>query len=62
VNVFRKATDIPAHLDDIVAARPMAVWFQRGIRNDEAARRLARAGIFVVQDRCLQVELRLWGW
>jgi predicted CoA-binding protein len=62
VNVFRKAKDIPAHLDDILLARPMAVWFQLGIRNDEAAQRLAQAGIFVVQDRCLQVDLRLWGW
>ena len=62
VNVFRRPKDIPAHLDDIILARPMAVWFQLGIRNDEAADRLARAGIWVVQDRCLQVELRLWGW
>ncbi len=62
VNVFRKAADIPAHLDDIIVARPKAVWFQLGIRNDEAAARLARAGIDVVQDRCLQVDLRLWGW
>lgn len=62
VNVFRRPQDIPAHLDDIILARPTAVWFQLGIRNDEAADRLARAGIWVVQDRCLQVDLRLWGW
>jgi predicted CoA-binding protein len=62
VNVFRRPTDIPAHLDDLILARPTAVWFQLGIRNDEAAHRLAAAGILVVQDRCLQVDLRLWGW
>lgn len=58
VNVFRRAKDIPAHVDDIIAAQPASVWFQLGIRNDAAAERLARAGIDVVQDRCLLVELQ----
>ena len=56
VNVFRKPGDIPPHVDDILAAKPKSVWFQLGIRNDEAAQRLAEAGIKVVQDRCLMVE------
>lgn len=56
VDVFRRPADIPRHLDDLRAARPRAVWFQLGIRNDEAARVLAQAGIDVVQDRCLKVE------
>jgi uncharacterized protein len=58
VNVFRRPGDIPPHVEDIIAARPRAVWFQSGIRNDAAAERLARAGIKVVQDRCLMVEHR----
>jgi predicted CoA-binding protein len=61
VNVFRRAADIPAHLDDIIAKRPKSVWFQLGIVNNEAAERLAREGIDVVQDRCLLVELRRIG-
>ena len=56
VNVFRRPNDIPPHLDDIIAAKPKSVWFQLGIRNDEAAQALAEAGIKVVQDRCLMVE------
>lgn len=56
VNVFRRPGDIPPHVDDIIAAKPKSVWFQLGIRNDDAARRLAEAGIKVVQDRCLMVE------
>ena len=56
VNVFRRPNDIPPHVDDILAVKPKSVWFQLGIRNDEAARRLAEAGIKVVQDRCLMVE------
>ena len=61
VNVFRRPRDIPAHVDDIIAARPASVWFQLGIRNDAAAERLARVGIEVVQDRCLLVELQRVG-
>jgi predicted CoA-binding protein len=61
VNVFRRPKDIPAHVDDIIAKKPRSVWFQLGIRNDEAAEKLARAGIDVVQDRCLLVELQRIG-
>jgi uncharacterized protein len=61
VNVFRRPRDVPAHVDDILAKRPKAVWFQSGIRNDEAAEAFARAGIDVVQDRCLLVELKRVG-
>ena len=58
LNVFRRPQDIPAHLEDILAAHPKAVWFQLGIRNDEAALTLAENGIKVVQDLCLMVEHR----
>jgi uncharacterized protein len=61
VNVFRRPKDIPQHVDDILAKRPRAVWFQSGIRHDRVAEQLARAGIDVVQDRCLMVELRRIG-
>lgn len=56
VDVFRRSADVPPHVDDIIAKKPRAVWLQSGIRNDEAAERLARAGIKVVQDRCLMVD------
>lgn len=58
VNVFRRPRDIPPHVDDILAARPRVVWLQLGIRHDEAAGIFAKAGIQVVQDRCLLVEHR----
>jgi predicted CoA-binding protein len=59
VDVFRRPQHIDSHVDDILAKRPKAVWFQLGIRNDAAAERFARAGIQVVQDRCLMVDYRL---
>ncbi|HEX7050321.1 MAG TPA: CoA-binding protein [Longimicrobiales bacterium] len=61
VDVFRKPGDIPPHVPDMIEKRPRAVWFQLGIRNDAAAEALARAGILVVQDRCLMVEHRRMG-
>lgn len=59
VDVFRLPHDLPAHLDDLLAAKPRSVWLQQQIRHDEFAERLAQAGIIVVQDRCLMVELRM---
>jgi len=58
VNIFRRPKDLAAHLDDILAKKPRSVWLQLGIRDDAFAERLTSAGIDVVQDRCLLVELR----
>lgn len=58
VDVFRRSSDIAAHLDDLLAKRPPLVWLQQGIRNPEVAAQLAAAGIDVVQDRCLMVDHR----
>lgn len=58
VDVFRRSEHIPLHVNDMLAKKPKAVWFQSGIRNDEMAEALAREGIKVVQDRCLMVEHR----
>ncbi len=61
VEIFRRPADIPQHLDDILAIKPKLVWMQLGIRHEAVAETLARAGIDVVQDHCLLVELRKMG-
>lgn len=58
VNVFRRSEEIPKHVSEILSKKPKAVWFQLGIRNEEVAEQLAKAGIKVVQDMCLMVEHR----
>src|SRR6266581_7333445 len=58
VNVFRRPQDIPPHLEDILAKKPKSVWLQLGISHDAVAEELAKAGIKVVQDRCLMVDHR----
>ena len=61
VLLFRRPADIPAHLDDILAIKPRLVWMQLGIQHDAVAESLARAGIDVVQNHCLLVELQKMG-
>ena len=58
VNVFRRPNDITKHVEEIIEAKPKSVWIQSGLRNDEAAKRFAEAGIKVVQDRCMMIEHR----
>lgn len=58
VDVFVRSSEVPRHVEDLKALRPACVWMQLGIRNDAAAEALARAGIRVVQDRCLMQEHR----
>jgi uncharacterized protein len=58
VDVFRRSGDVAAHLPDLLAKKPRSVWLQSGIRDDRTAEALARAGILVVQDRCLMVDYR----
>lgn len=59
VNVFRRSQDLMPHLEDILAAKPKSVWMQQGIADDAFAEKLSAAGITVVQDRCLMVELKV---
>ena len=54
VDVFRRPEQLIEHIEDILAMspRPKVVWFQLGIRNDDAAKLLEDAGIIVIQNRC----------
>jgi predicted CoA-binding protein len=61
VNVFRRPQDVPPHLDDLLARKPKSVWMQLGISESRVAEALAKAGIKVVQDRCLMVDHRRLG-
>jgi len=60
IEVFRRPEFLPGHAREILALpwRPDTVWFQLGIRHDGAAEMLARAGIRIVQDRCMMPEHR----
>jgi len=57
-DVFRRAEDIPAVVDDAIAAGVKILWIQLGIVNEDAAARAEEAGMTVVMDRCMMAEYR----
>jgi predicted CoA-binding protein len=56
VDVFRKASDIPQVIDEVIASGAKTVWVQLGIWNQDAAIYGESKGLTVVMDRCLKVE------
>lgn len=56
VDCFRKPEELPEVVEEAIQVGAKVVWFQLGLRNDEAARRGREAGLVVVQDRCLKIE------
>ena len=56
VDVFRREDQLPGVVDEAIAVGAKVVWFQLGLRHDEAARTAVEAGLGVVQDRCLKIE------
>ena len=58
VDVFRRGEFLDAVVDDAVAAKMPAIWFQLDLGNIDAARRAEAAGLGVVWDRCTAIEHR----
>ena len=56
VDVFRKATDCPAVLDEAIAIGAQSIWLQLGISVPEVAERGSAAGLSVVMDRCIKID------
>jgi predicted CoA-binding protein len=56
VDVFRKGSDIPSVIDDVLAVGAKTVWVQLGIWNQDAALYAESKGLTIVMDRCLKVE------
>ncbi len=61
VDVFRKSEDVPSIVEQAIklkqmAGRPLVVWMQLGIVNEQAAEKARQAGITVVMDKCLMRE------
>ena len=57
VDIFRKSQDVGPVVDEAIAVGAKAIWMQLGIRNAEAAAKAEAAGLKVVEDKCLKIEL-----
>lgn len=55
VLVFRAPKNVPDHANEVLEMhdKPGVFWMQSGIRSMNAARKLANAGVKVVQDHCI---------
>jgi predicted CoA-binding protein len=61
VDVFRPAKDVPSIVKQAIKlkalnGKPLVVWMQLGIVNEQAAETARRAGLTVVMDKCLMAE------
>jgi predicted CoA-binding protein len=56
VDVFRRSEHLSQVVDDALAARAPALWFQLGCIDETAAARATAAGATVVMDRCIMVD------
>lgn len=57
VVIFRRSEEVGPVVDEAIAAGARVVWMQLGIRNDAAAATAESAGLAVVEDMCLKIEL-----
>jgi predicted CoA-binding protein len=56
VVVFRRGSDIPQVVDEVLASGAKTIWVQLGIWNQDAAYYGEEQGLTVVMDRCIKVE------
>jgi uncharacterized protein len=57
VDIFRRASEAGAHVDEAIEIGARAIWMQLGVIDEPAAERARRAGLLVVMDRCPAIEL-----
>lgn len=61
VDIFRCLEDVPPIVEQAIQikakiGKPLVVWMQLGIVNEQAAKAARHAGLVVVMDKCLMIE------
>jgi predicted CoA-binding protein len=57
VDIFRKVEAIPAIVAEAIAVGAKVVWMQLELVDPPSARKAREAGLEVVMDRCMKIEL-----
>lgn len=57
VDVFRRAEHLPGVTREAAEVGARGVWYQLGLRSEEGEEIAEEAGLDLVQDRCLKVEV-----
>ncbi|NWG08902.1 MAG: CoA-binding protein [Nitrososphaerales archaeon] len=63
VDIFRPSQDVPPIVEQAIKlkedyGRPLVIWMQEGIVNEDAARMAREAGLVAIMDRCMKIEHR----
>jgi uncharacterized protein len=61
VDIFRRSDAAGEAVDQAIAVGANAVWLQLGVIDDDAVARAEAAGLKVVQDHCIKIEMRRLG-
>ncbi len=56
VDVFRKSDDVPSVLEESITARAKSIWMQLGISDGASVMRGNKAGLDMVENRCIKIE------
>lgn len=56
VDIFRKAEDVPAIVEEAIKIGARVVWMQEDIVNEAAAQHAREAGLKVVMNKCMRKQ------
>ena len=56
VDVFRDPSAVPEIVDQAIQKKAKVLWLQEGIVHNEAAEKARRAGLKVIQNKCIYKE------
>ena len=57
VDIFRRSEFVAEAVDAAIRIHPRAIWMQEGVEDQASAERARQAGIFVVMDCCIAMEI-----
>lgn len=57
VDVFRASDQVLPIVEQAIAVKAKSIWFQLGVVNEAAIQKAVAAGLDVVVDRCIKIEI-----